>query len=303
MNLQDALNGMLDKLEGWLTDLFLLLPNLVVAVLVALAFAVAARVGRRVVRSALDRVSTHRSINGLLATAVGIAVTVIGIFIALGIVGLDKTVTSLLAGVGIIGLALGFAFQDIASNLMSGILLLLRRPFAADDIIETGGQFGTVREVNLRATVIDTPDGKVVYMPNSTVLGSALINHSARGARRVDLAVGVGYGDDLDKARRVAIEAVRGVEARDEDRPVELFYEAFGSSSIDFVVRFWIPYSRHTDYLGARSEAIMRVKQAFEQNGITIPFPIRTLDFGVSGGRSLTEALVAAGRAPSAGRG
>jgi len=291
MQLQDALNELLTKLTGWLEAVILLLPNLLVAVVVAIAFGIASRVVRRGVQAAMSRVSSHPSINKLIGTMAGLVVLGAGIFVALGIVGLDKTVTSLLAGVGIVGLALGFAFQDIASNFMSGIILMLRQPFTHDDMIETNGVTGLVREVSLRTTMIHTLDGKVVVVPNSLVLNSVLINYSITGRRRVDLGVGVAYGDDLEKVRRVTLRAVESIEQRDHDEPVTLFYEGFGSSSIDFVVRFWIDFQQQADYMAARSEAIIAIKKAFDAEDITIPFPIRTLDFGEVGGDRLDEVL------------
>ncbi len=291
MDIQEALTQLLEKLAGWIQAFIVMLPNLAVAVLVVIAFGIASRIVKRVVGAAMGHVSPHTSLNRLIATVAYVVALTVGLFVALGIVGLDKTVTSLLAGVGILGLALGFAFQDIASNFMSGILLLIRRPFQAGDIIETNGHLGSVAEVNLRTTVIRTFDGKVVFMPNRSVLGSPLVNQSATGHLRVDIPVGVSYGDDLEKASRVAVEAIEGLELRAQDRDVELFYESFGGSSIDLVVRFWVEYRRHADYLEARSRAIVRVKKAFDANGITIPFPIRTLDFGIVGGEKLEDVL------------
>ena len=118
-----------------------------------------------------------------------------------------------------------------------------------------------------------------------------MINFSTTGKRRIDLGVGVSYGDDLDKARQLALEAVEAIPDRDPEGEVELFYQEFGSSSIDFVVRFWIDFQRQSQYLKARSEAVMAIKKAFDAHGITIPFPIRTLDFGIVGGERLADTL------------
>ena len=107
----------------------------------------------------------------------------------------------------------------------------------------------------------------------------------------MDVPVGVSYADDLQTAKRVAIAAVEALECRLSDRPVELFYEGFGDSAITFVVRFWIPFARQPDYLAARSAAVVAIKQAFDREGITIPFPIRTLDFAKVGGTTLPDAL------------
>jgi small conductance mechanosensitive channel len=204
-------------------------------------------------------------------------------------------VTTLLAGAGVVGLALGFAFQDIASNFIAGILMAIRNPFLVGEIIETNGFTGTVREISLRSTVLDTFQGQKVILPNAKVFGDPIVNYSARGERRVDLACGVGYGDDLGHAQQVAVAAVEGLAARKDGKPVQLYYTEFGDSSINFVVRFWVDFMRQTDFLEAQSEAIKAVKAAFDRDGVTIPFPIRTLDFDPNGGVDLRAVLKSGG--------
>lgn len=108
---------------------------------------------------------------------------------------------------------------------------------------------------------------------------------------RVDLQCGISYGDDLEKVKSVAMGAIDSVSSRNTERDVEFFYEEFGDSSINFVARFWIEYGGHQDFLAARSEGIMRLKKAFDENDIMIPFPIRTLDFGIKGGERLATVL------------
>jgi small conductance mechanosensitive channel len=291
VNLGNAWNLLARKLAGWMRQLVLLLPNLLLAVLVVVLTWLLARLVRNMVARLLRRVSHSEQVNWLVAQAVYVAVFAAGTFIALGILGLDKTVASLMAGAGIVTLALGFAFQDIAANLMAGIYLSVRRPFRRGHLIKTQDYFGTVNQINLRWTEIYTQQGQLVMIPNKQVFENPIMNYSSLGRRRIDLEVGVSYREDLARAREVAIRAVEQVSTRQPDRPVELFYEEFGESSIDFVVRFWISFSKQPDYLGARSEAIERIKQAFDAEGITIPFPIRTLEFAVKGGETLTEAL------------
>ncbi len=290
MDFQQAISKVLEKLDGWLEQLVLLLPNLLVALLVVVAFWLAAKLVKKALVRLLGPIVPGQ-IARLLGTLAYLATLIVGVSVALGIVGLQKTVASLLAGAGIIGLALGFAFQDIAANFMSGVLLAIRRPFRVGELIETNDFFGTVQRITLRSTEIRTPPGQIVLVPNSQVFQNPIVNFSRTGERRVDLSVGVAYGDDLEKARSVAVAAVEQIEARQADRPVELFFEEFGDSSINFVVRFWIDFSRQAEYLAARSEAIERVKVAFDEAGLTIPFPIRTLDFGVVGGEKLSEEL------------
>ncbi len=291
MNFEETLNNLFEKIYGWVEGLVLLLPNLLVAILVLLLFWVAARVARKLVYKGMENVSSYHQLNRLLATVAYVAILATATFIALGILELDKAVTSLLAGAGIIGLALAFAFQDIAGNFMSGILLAIRRPFTENDIVETNGYFGRIEELNLRSTRLRTFQGQLVIIPNSQVFQSPLVNFSQSGKRRIDLACGVAYGDDLEKAEQVALSAVQSMKYIDSERPVDLYYDAFGDSSINFVLRFWVDFSAQTDFLRARSDAIKAVKKAFDTEGITIPFPIRTLDFGVVGGVNLNEVL------------
>jgi small conductance mechanosensitive channel len=295
MGLGKAWELLVAKITGWGRSFVLLLPNLLVAVAVLIAFWLAARVVRNILLRILRRVSHSEQVNQILAYAVYFALIAVGTFVSLGILGLQKTVTSLLAGAGIITLALGFAFQDIAANLMAGVYLSVQRPFRPGHIIETKDFFGTVKRIHLRWTEIRTQQGQVVLIPNKQVFENPIMNYSATGKRRVDLRLGVSYGDDLEKARRLAIRAVEGVSTRLPDKEVELFYEEFGESSINFVVRFWIDYARQPDFLQAQSEAIERIKKAFDENGITIPFPVRTLDFAVKGGENLAEILEEAG--------
>ena len=279
------------KMTGWARGFVLLLPNLAVAVVVLVGFWLIAKLARDVLQRVLRRVSHSEQVNRLIAHTVFLGLLAIGTFVALGILGLQKTVASLLAGAGIITLALGFAFQDIAANIMAGIYLSVQRPFRPGHVIKTNDYFGTVKRIHLRWTEIRTQQGQVLLVPNKQVFENPLLNYSSTGRRRVDLRLGVSYGDDLEKSKRVAVQAVEGVSTRVEDADVEFFYEEFGDSSINFVVRFWIEYARQPDFLKAQSEAIERIKKAFDENGITIPFPTQTLDFGIKGGESLAEVL------------
>jgi small-conductance mechanosensitive channel len=283
------------KVQTWLETTIEMLPNLAVALLVVIVFYTLAKLIKNVVGKMLGKVTNNKTVTGLAQTILGVLVIGIGVFIALSILNLDGMVTSLLAGAGIIGLALGFAFQDIASNFISGILLSVRHPFGVGDIIETNDLFGTVQKLNLRNTVIRTPQGQTIYIPNKVVYENPLMNYTNNGERRIDLSCGVSYGDDLEKARKVAIEAIEGLEARDASRDVELYYNEFGGSSINFTLRFWIAFEKLPQYWGAQSEAIMALKKAFDENDIMIPFPIRTLDFGIRGGEQLDASMISNG--------
>ncbi|MGK7389390.1 MAG: mechanosensitive ion channel family protein, partial [Candidatus Cyclobacteriaceae bacterium M2_1C_046] len=284
----DSINGaynlVTDKVETWIETFIRMLPNLVMALLVLIAFYVLGKIIRKAVKKLLSKATDNRSIINLLETIVGVMIIGIGVFIALSILQLDGAVTSLLAGAGIIGLALGFAFQDIASNFISGIILSIRHPFGIGDIIDTNGIYGTVQKMNMRNTIIKTPTGQIVYIPNKSVFENVLENFTTSGERRIDLSCGVSYGDDLEKAKEVAIEAVKGLDNYNADKGIEFYYDEFGGSSINFKIRFWVDFQSNPDYWSARSDAIMAITKHFDENDIMIPFPIRTLDFGIRGG-------------------
>ena len=130
-----------------------------------------------------------------------------------------------------------------------------------------------------------------MIIPNKQIYQDKVMNYTASGTRRVDVECGVSYGDNLEKVHRVVSDTLDGIEGRDSSRDVEVFFTGFGSSSINLVARFWVDYAKHPDFLDAQSRAIVAIKQAFDANDIVIPFPIRTLDFGIRGGQPLSESL------------
>ncbi len=293
MNLQEAISLLREKATAWSKDAVLLLPNLILALVVLLFFHFLSKKLKTLSRRLLRRMITNEALISFLGTLVRIGTFLAGALIAIKILRFDDAVLSLLAGIGIAGIALGFAFQDIAANFIAGIALVFRKdyPFKVDDVVRTNDILGVVKEINLRDTMIQTFGGQYIFIPNKQIFENAVINYSALGSRRVDLAVGVSYGEDLEKVREVALNAVRDTPHLQKEKPVEVFYEEFGSSSINFQLRFWIPFEKQTDFLKARSEAVIRIKKAFDAADITIPFPIRTLDFGIKGGEKLSAMI------------
>lgn len=291
-NAEEVIAEISAKVSGWVEGSIEMLPNMGVAVVVVVFFWLLAKIFAHITRASMGRASDNQAVINLVSTIVKVSVVLVGLFIALSVLKLDGTVTSLLAGVGIVGLALGFAFQDIAANFVSGVLLAMRRPFKVGDMIETNGYFATVERIDLRSTILRTFTGQMVTLPNKDVFGNAIVNYDVTGEWRIDLAVGVAYGDDLEKAERVTIEAIEGLGMRHPDKPVQLWYTEFGDSSINLSVRFWIRMDEHS-FLEGRHRAIKAIKKAYDENDITIPFPIRTLDFGVVGGERLADALPA----------
>ena len=290
-DLNEAVELLWGKLEGWGADIVLMLPNLFVAlVLLIITFWVAGFVKRSLER-VINRFSHSAALNNLILTLLYIGMLLVGFFFVLTVLNLDRVVISLLAGVGIIGLALGFAFQDIAANFISGVIIAVQKPFGVGDNIETNDYFGTIERISLRTIDIRQVTGELVKLPNKMVFENPLTNFSVYGTRRIDLEVGVSYAEDLEQVQQVVSEALQDVKNRVKTRDIEVMFDEFGDSSINLKARFWVTYSRQVDYVGAKSDAIIRIKKAFDANDILIPFPIRTLDFGIKGGEKLTEQL------------
>lgn len=292
-DINKAVELLWSKLEAWGAQIVLMLPNIFVAlILLFLTFYIAGFV-RNWLGKFINRFSHSAALNNLVLTLLHIGMLLIGFFFVLSVLNLDKVVISLLAGVGIIGLALGFAFQDIAANFISGVIIAVQKPFGVGDMIETNDYFGHIERITLRTIDIRQPTGELVRLPNKMVFENPLTNYSIYGTRRIDVEVGISYAEDLEQVQQVVIEALQDVKNRVKTRDIEVMYDAFGDSSINFKARFWVTYSRQVDYVGAKSDAIIRIKKAFDANDILIPFPIRTLDFGIKGGEKLSEELQA----------
>lgn len=294
--LQNEFSKVIDKLISWIEQLIIMIPNIAAAILVLVIFYFIAKFLRTLIKRVLTNVSENRTINDFLAQVTLVIIILIGLFIALGILQLRQTVTSLLAGVGIVGLALGLAFKDLASNFFAGIYLAVRSPINEGDLIEYDDKFGVVKKVSMRATTLQTLQGQDIVIPNRFIIDNAYTHFTINGIRRIDLQVGVSYGDDLSKVEKVTTEAIRQIDYLMETRPVDFYYQEFGNSSINFVVRYWINFQKQPEYLKALSDGIKNIKNAYDANDIMITFPIRTLDFGIKGGETLKDMLVSAHR-------
>lgn len=201
-------------------------------------------------------------------------IVVFGFVYALGQVGVS--VGPLLGALGVVGLALAFAFQDILENFIAGILMVLRRPFTVGDQITTNDYSGTVEDVTLRSMALRTYAGERVHVPNAMIWKNPIVNHTELGDRRTTLEVGVAYDTDLDHAATVMADAVAGVEGLAVDRPIEVFVHEFGESSIDYVVRFWHHPQRSVEWT-VRDRVARALKRALDDAGIEIPFPQRVV--------------------------
>lgn len=187
---------------------------------------------------------------------------------------LGVNITALLAVLGAAGLAVGLALKDSLSNFASGIMIIVFKPFRPGDYVEAGGTNGTVHEIGLFNTMLNTPDNQRVIVPNSSVTNNNITNVNALGIRRIDLVIGISYDDDIGKARDIITGVVTGDERVLADPAFSLTVGELGDSSVNLNVR---PWCRADDYWGLRWDLNERLKIALEEGGCSIPFPQRDL--------------------------
>lgn len=220
----------------------------------------------------LDKRSVDPTLTKFAISLVKITLITFVIISAIGQVGIATT--SFVAIIGAAGLAIGFALQGSLSNFASGVMLIIFKPIKVGDYIEGGGAAGSVEVIGIFVTTLVTPDNKVIYIPNSGLTGSNITNYSAKDTRRVDMVFGIGYSDDIDKAKS-AIQAVLGADSRIlKDPAPQIVVSELADSSVNFNVRPWV---NSADYWGVYFDLTEQIKKKFDEQNISIPFPQRDI--------------------------
>ena len=243
-------------------------PNAIAAAVILVLGWLGAKLVRALVRRAMNKAQADPILVRFAASMVYIgALALVGIA-ALGRLGVNTT--SFAAVVAAAGLAIGLAFQESLSNFAAGVLLIFFRPFQVGDYVEAAGVSGSVEEVQVFTTVLKTPDNKKVIVGNASVLSDSITNYSAYEQRRVDLVFGIGYDDDLKRAK-ATLERILAEDERvlDEPAPVVAVAE-LADSSVNFAVRPWVETG---DYWAVFFDVHERVKTVFDAEGLSIPFP------------------------------
>lgn len=217
-------------------------------------------------------------LGNVFGTLVQWIIGTIGFLIAVTIVVPGVGIANLMTTLGISSVAIGFAFKDILENLLAGILILLRHPFRRGDQIISGEFEGTVESIETRATLIKTYDGRRVLIPNSAIYTDAVIVNTAFEKRRSEYDLGIGYGDDIDKAVKTIQRAIRSVEGVIDDPPPEAFAMEFAGSAVNIRVWWWTA-PEQADVLRTRGRVLRAIKDACVREGIDLPFPVTTILF------------------------
>ncbi|MRI63892.1 mechanosensitive ion channel family protein [Ornithobacterium rhinotracheale] len=277
-------------IKSWEQSTLYFFPKAFLALVVLFLFYFLAKGAKHISLKFYDKTfKKHIEIAYLISSLFYFFFLISGVILALQILGLEKFLTKILAGAGIVGIIAGFAFKDVASNLFAGLLLKAQSPFKKDDWVNINGTYGRVTQVGWITTSIKTVPGQEVFVPNQVVYNNNFTNYSTYGMRRVILETGVSYGDDLDLVRKCALEEVHKTQDALLDQPIDMYFTEIGNSSYNFQLRFWIKFDTNDNYRRAMSDIIMRVKKRFEQENISIAYNVTTLDFGVKGGVNLFD--------------
>lgn len=243
-------------------------------------------VGRMVVKAALNvvrkiliRAGTDSILIDFICT---ISNAILMLFIAIAALDqLGVDTTSLVALIAAAGLAIGLSLQDSLKNFASGVMLITFRPFKAGDFVEAGGTSGTIENISIFSTTMRTGDNREIIIPNGAIYGDSITNYSARDTRRIDMVFGIGYGDDIRKAKEIMQDILDADERILKEPAAKIAIAELADSSVNFNVRPWV---KSGDYWNVRSDLLEGIKLAFDENGISIPYPQMDLHINKSAG-------------------
>ncbi len=275
MNYIETLRDQLQDMgEGFVESL----PSLAIAIFIVFLTWIVARFGARISDMIVGRIELRASLKTLIDTLVKLGVWLAGLFIAAIVVMPGLTAASLLAGLGIGAVAIGFAFQDIFENFLAGVLIMLREKMRIGDVIECEGITGKVEHITLRETHVRKLSGELTVVPNSILFKNPVEILTDDSQRRHEVVVGVSYDTQLDRAAEVIRQAVEDVEDVLASKGIDIFAQEFNSSSVDFLVRWWAG-STPRDGWESKDKVVRAVKAALDEAGIEIPFPYVTHTF------------------------
>ncbi|MCB2206362.1 mechanosensitive ion channel [bacterium] len=244
--------------------------DIVIAIVIVILGRIVVKMLGGLVSKLMQRKGVDETLNKFAVSIITALLMAVVFIAALGQLGVETT--SLVAIVGAAGLAVGLALQGSLSNFASGVMLIVLRPFKAGDFVEAGGVSGSVQEVSVITTTLLTPDKKRVVIPNAQITGGAITNYSVEETRRIDFVFGIGYDDDIKKAKQVMTEVVNSDERVLKDPAPTIAVLELADSSVNFAVRPWV---KTADYWAVYFDITERMKLRLDEEGISIPFPQR----------------------------
>jgi small-conductance mechanosensitive channel len=267
------------QLQDMINAFIAAVPNLIVALVLFALFYLLARAVQTLIQRVVHRAGKPSNLSIVLGRLFRWATILFGLLIGVVIVFPDVSPAQLFQLLGISSVAIGFAFRDVLQNFFAGVLLLVNEPFGIGDQIIIEDFEGTVEDIQTRATTIKTYDGRRVVMPNTELFTNPVIVNTAFPLRRIEYDVGIGYGDDIERAKALILETLRGVsDIRQEPAP-EVLVVGLADSSVTLRVRWWIEPALRAEAVDTRNQVLALVKRTLMGHGIDLPFPTRQILF------------------------
>ncbi len=271
-NVVDAVSEDVEQTTSILSNLFRpflgKLPSIIFAIIFLMVGYFLSKQILRIVRRAFERSSMDQIMASFVRSVIKIILYILLVVIALSI--LDVPMDSIVAVIASAGVAVGLALKDSLANLAGGFIILLSKPLKAGDMVEVNGTMGKVEAINILYTRMVTPDNTTVYIPNGVVAGNKIVNYTDKPLRRVDLLFGISYENDIDKARQILLEQVKkSPEALDDPTP-EVFVSSHDESAVTLRLQVW---AKSEAYWPLHYRLLEDVKKAFDEKGISIPYP------------------------------
>jgi len=276
LTIQDALRLLSESFFNMARGFIEHVPNLLIGFFVILGTWLFSWLSQKVLHRLIDGRRMRQSLKDLFSKLLSISIWVAGLLAASIAIFPSVRPESILAGLGLSSIAIGFAFKDVVENFLAGFLILVREPLEIGDVIRCGDVEGRVEQITIRDTLIRQPDGQRVIVPNGKLFKEPVWIRTDQEHRRVTVTVGIAYGEDIRTARDVITDAVQGLESVDKSAGVEVFVHELNSSSVDFRVSWWTG-STPGEVRRSRDEVVEAVKYSLDDAGIQIPFPHVTL--------------------------
>ena len=270
----------INKLEAWKEIFISNLPNIAIATVVMIVSYFASGAINSFVNKIIGKRIKQESVKNLVSRLASTLIFLIGLYFAMTILKFDDTLKTIISAAGVSGIVIGLALQGTLSNTISGVVLSFRKNLNIGNWVETNGYAGEIIDINLNYFVIREADNNTVVIPNKTIIENPFKNYSLTTKMRIAIECGIEYGADLEKVEELTKNTIQeNFNQKQIGKNVEFYYTEFGDSSINFLCRFWVDSKNALQKLKAKSDAIIAIKKAFDKEGISIPFPIRTLEF------------------------
>ena len=259
------MNNVADQLTVFVTTYGI---KIIGAIIILILGRIAAGIGRKIVRKVMEKSKADPAVISFVGSMIYFLILIFAVLAALAKFGIQTA--SFVVILGAAGFAIGFALQGSLGNFAAGILILVLRPFKVGNFIDGAGVAGTVKEIQLFTTVLATPDNIKIIVPNGKLFGDTIKNFSGFETRRVDLVIGIGYTSDIQKAYDVLMNLLKEDTRILSDPSPNVAVSELADSSVNFVVRPWV---KSKDYWDLKFDLTRKIKEAFDENGIEIPFP------------------------------